>query len=125
MIPKKILIVDDETIVTRPVKVNLEKTGHFIVRAENKATEALATARQFQPDLILLDVMMPEMDGGEVAAQLQEDPALKNVPVVFLTAIVTKQETGGTTTMKGGKVFMAKPINLNELLKCIEENLAH
>jgi CheY-like chemotaxis protein len=53
---------------------------------ENKAAHALATARACQPDLILLDVVMPEMDGGDVAAQIQADPALKHIPIVFLTA---------------------------------------
>ncbi len=122
MTKKKILLVDDEPSITRTVKVNLEKTGRYTVRTENKSADALPAARQFMPDLIFLDVMMPEMDGGEIAALLKDDPTLKNIPIVFLTAIVTKEETGENTTIKGGAKFMAKPIKLDTLIKCIEEN---
>ncbi len=122
MTKKKILLVDDEPSITRTVKVNLEKTGKYVVRTENKAADALPAAKQFMPDLIFLDVMMPEMDGGEVAALLKEDATVKDIPVVFLTAIVSKQETGEDTAVKGGEKFMAKPINLNTLIKVIEEN---
>ncbi len=125
MIKKKILLVDDDASITRTVKVNLEKSGRYVVRTENKAVDAVPAARQFKPDIIFLDVMMPEMDGGEVDALLQEDPTLKNIPVIFLTAIVTKQETGGDApVMKGRERYMAKPINLNALIKCIEDNTA-
>ena len=122
MTKKKILVVDDETSITRTVKVNLEKFGKYVVRTENKGADALPAARQFKPDIIFLDVMMPDMDGGEVDALLQADPTLKNIPVVFLTAIVTKEETGKDTAVKGGEKFMAKPVNLEALVKCIEEN---
>ena len=88
---KKILLIDDEASNTRPMKVNLDRTGRYTVQTENNALHALETARQFKPDLIFLDVMMPDMDGGQVAAQMEIDPALKNVPIVFLTAIVTKK----------------------------------
>ncbi len=122
MTKKKILFVDDETSITRTAKLNLEKLGRYVVRTENKASGALHAAREFKPDIIFLDVMMPEMDGGEVAALLQTDPTLKSIPVIFLTAIVTKEEIGKDTTVKGGEKFMAKPINLDALVKCIEEN---
>jgi CheY-like chemotaxis protein len=122
MTKKKILIIDDETSITRTVKVNLEKLGSYVVRAENKASDALPAARQFMPDIIFLDVMMPEMDGGEVAALLQAEARLKGVPIVFLTAIVTKKETGEGTTVRGHEIFMAKPVNLDTLVKCIEEH---
>ena len=77
---KRILIIDDEASFTRMVKLNLEKTGAFEVREENLALEAVATARAFKPDLILLDVIMPTMDGGDVAAQIQKDRVLRDTP---------------------------------------------
>src|SRR5947209_1406035 len=83
---KRILIIDDEASFARMVKLNLEKTGAFEVRAESKAGYALATAREFKPDLILLDVIMPAMDGGDVANQIKRDRNLKGTPIIFLTA---------------------------------------
>jgi CheY-like chemotaxis protein len=119
---KRIFVIDDEPSITRTMKVNLERTGVYTVGTEIHSPHALAAAREFQPDLILLDVMMPEMDGSEVAAQIQSDPALQRVPIVFLTAIVSKEETGGEYLESGGQTFIAKPANLNALIKCIEEN---
>ena len=122
MTKKRILVVDDEASVTRTVKVNLERTGAYTVRTENRGTAVLAAARQFKPDLILLDVMMPDMDGGDVAAQIQADPDLQHVPVVFLTAIVSRKEVTEEGLESGGHLFIAKPVSLDALIRCIEEN---
>lgn len=119
---KRILLIDDETSNTRPMKVNLERTGRYEIQTENDATHALRTARLFKPDLIFLDVMMPDMDGGQVAAQMEADSGLKHVPIVFLTAIVTRAETGEKGLLKAGRKFIAKPLNLEALVACIEEN---
>lgn len=121
---KRILVIDDEPSITRTMKVNLERTGAYAVRAENHSDRALTTAREFQPDLIFLDVMMPEMDGGALAEQFNADPDLKKVPLVFLTAIVTRQETGVNGAKIGGQTFIAKPLNLEAFRKCIEEHTA-
>ncbi len=83
---------------------------------------ALAAAREFQPDLILLDVMMPEIDGAELATAIQSDPALQHVPIVFLTAILSGKDTGGQYLESGGQTFVAKPVNLETLIQCIEDN---
>ena len=120
MTRKRILIVDDDVIVTRNVKLCLEKTDAFIVRAENSARAAHAAARDFKPDAILLDIMMPEMDGGEVAAQIRADPLLKNTPIIYLTAIVTKNEAHGETPVGLQGRYLAKPVDLEELVSCIE-----
>ncbi len=121
---KRRLIIDDEPAFTRMVKLNLEKTGGFEVREENKATSALATAREFKPDLILLDVIMPTLDGGDLAGQLQKDRLLSTTPIVFLTATVTPREAGPAGSLtRGGAVFIPKPVSLQNLIKCINENL--
>ena len=99
---KRILIIDDEASFTRMVKLNLEKTGAFEVREENKATYALAAAREFKPDVILLDVIMPTMDGGDVAAQIRNDRHLKGTPIIFLTATVSQSEAGDGGLNSGG-----------------------
>jgi len=122
MAMKRILVIDDEASITRTMKVNLERTGVYTVRTENQAAHALAAAREFKPDLILLDVMMPDKDGGEVAGEIKADPDLQHVPIVFLTAIVSRKETGGEYLESGGQTFIAKPADLNSLIQCIEEN---
>jgi DNA-binding response OmpR family regulator len=120
---KRILIIDDEASFTRMVKLNLEKTGSFEVREENKATYALAAAREFKPDLILLDVIMPTMDGGDVAAQFENDKQLKETPIIFLTATVSRREAGAGGFNSGGSLFLAKPVGLETLVKCINEHV--
>src|SRR2546426_9383800 len=119
---KRVLIVDDEASFTRMVKLNLEKTGFFEVREENKATYAIAAAREFKPDLILLDVIMPTMDGGDVAAHIKNDRQLKDIPVVFLTATVSQREAGDVGLNSGGELFLGKPVSVETLIKCINEN---
>jgi two-component system, OmpR family, response regulator len=120
---KRIFIIDDEPGITRGMKVNLERTGAYTVGTENHAAQALATARAFRPDLILLDVMMPELDGAELAGEIQADPALQHVPIVFLTAMVSPKETEGEYLISGGQTFVAKPVSLDALVRCIEESL--
>jgi CheY-like chemotaxis protein len=122
---KKILIVDDEEKFTKYVKLNLESTGKYEVQVENKGSHGLEAAKTFKPDLILLDVMMPDMDGSEVASQLKEDESCKNIPVVFLTAIITEQEIDEKGSDIGGHPFIAKPINLKNLISSIEQNLVN
>ena len=122
-VKKKILVVDDEASITRMLRRNLESTGKFEVRTENSGEAAVATARTFHPDFILLDVMMPGVDGGEVAARLKDDRALANIPVVFLTAIVQKEETAPTGSNIGGCEYLAKPVKMEDLVACIEKHL--
>ena len=117
-----ILIVDNNHDFTRSAKLALEKTGSYFVFEENDATKAHQTAQNLKPDLILLDVAMPETDGGEVAAQIQSDPALQRTAIVFLTALVTKDETRSGVRIEGHP-FLAKPISIPELVAGIERNL--
>ncbi len=119
---RRILIVDNDRESTRLVKILLEKTGRYLVLEENDATKAHQSAQNFRPDLILLDIVMPETDGGEVAAQIQADPELQRTPVIFLTALVTKAETKTGLRIQGHP-FLAKPISIPELINGIEENL--
>jgi two-component system OmpR family response regulator len=117
----RILLVDDEKSVSMCMKINLERTGKFEVQTENYAPNALTTARLFRPDIIVMDVRMPEMEGGEVASQMASDPVLKAVPVVFLTAILNRQEAGINGIMSGKRKVLAKPLDLATLIACIEE----
>jgi len=120
---KRILIIDDEELFTKLVKLNLEKTGKYEVRAENKGAQGLAAAREFKPDLILLDILMEDMEGSEVAAQLKNNADTVDIPVVFLTAVVKKEELASGCEVIGGHPFIAKPVSTNELIACIEKNM--
>ena len=119
MNPKRILIIDDEPQVTRGIRWNLEATKKYKVRELNVADSALATAREFKPDLIILDVMMPGKDGGQVASEIRESSDLKSIPIIFLTATIQPDEQG----LHGGLPFLAKPVDLDELKACIEKHL--
>jgi CheY-like chemotaxis protein len=120
---KRILVVDDEPSITRLLKLNLEKTNDYIVRAENDSEKAIAAAEEFQPDLILLDVMMPGLDGGELASRFQDNPRLKRVPIVFLTAAATKSEIYARGGKVGGLPFLAKPVELAAVVACLKQHL--
>ena len=119
---RRILIVDNDRNSTHLVKVLLEKTGRYLVFEENDSTRAHQTARNFRPDLIFIDVVMPDRDGGEIAAQIQADPELQYTPIVFLTALVTKAEAS-TGLRIDEHSFLAKPIDIQELVKAIEAHV--
>jgi two-component system, OmpR family, response regulator len=120
---KRILAVDDRASNTRLVKLYLERTNDYVVREENDPKAALAAAEEFEPDLILLDVMMPGMDGGDLAVRFKASPKLNTVPIVFLTAAVTKQEVQAGGGQVGGYPFLAKPLVLTEVIACLKHHL--
>lgn len=120
---RRILVVDDEPALTRTVKLVLEQTAHYQVETLNDPNLAVEVARNFQPDLILLDVMMPGKDGGEVAAELRDDPLTRRVPIVFLTAAVQAPEVDSRGGVIGGFAFIAKPVSRVTLIQAIEQNL--
>lgn len=117
----RVFIVDDESGFTRLVKLTLEMGGRYEVLEENDGTRAWLAAREFQPHIIFLDVVMPRTDGGEVAQQIRSDPALASVPIIFLTAIVSQQESSHHF---GGFPFLAKPVSLEAITRCIEKHVS-
>lgn len=120
---RRILLVDDESSFTDALKLYLEMTGRYKVRTVNKGMEAVATAKAFRPDLILLDVIMPDVDGGNVASQLKEERELARVPVLFLTAAISREEVNHKPGFIGGQIFMAKPISAREVQMQIDRML--
>src|SRR6478672_12613417 len=111
----RILTIDDSRDFTYSAKRALERTRRYSVWEENDPAKARQTAQQVKPDLILLDIAMPETDGGEVAARIESDPTLHRTPVVFLTALVTKAEARSGLQIQGHP-FLAKPISIPELI---------
>lgn len=120
---KKILIVDDERNFAEMVKLVLESTDRYKVKIELDSSNALSAAYEYLPDLILLDVIMANAEGPDVAAALREDPVLKEIPIIFLTATVTQKEVDEEGGVIGGHPFVAKPSSLETLLDAIEKNM--
>ena len=118
----RILIIDNSRDFTHSAKLALERTGRYSVWEENEPARAHQTAQRVQPDLILLDIAMPEIDGGEVAARIESDPILHRTPVVFLTALVTRAETRSGLEIQGHPLI-AKPISIPDLVAGIERYL--
>lgn len=88
---RRILIVDDEPGFIKLLKLTLERTGRYQVWEENDPTKAVDAAMKFMPDLILLDFLMPKIDGGRIAEQIRADPHLRKTPIVFLSATVVER----------------------------------
>jgi len=120
---RKILIIDDEPSFTNMVKLNLESSGRYEVAVENKGSEGLNTALEYRPDLILLDVIMPDKEGPDVLRQIRNNEVIGRTPIVFLTATITKDEVESENGSIGGHLFLAKPGTIQDLIECIESEL--
>ncbi|MEO6909036.1 MAG: response regulator [Abditibacteriaceae bacterium] len=115
---QKILVVDDEPHIVRLIQVNLEKQGYTVITASN-GKEALDTVAAEHPDLVVLDVMMPEMDGMEALTRLKENPVTKDIPVILLTA--KAQDADVFEGWKSGAdLYLTKPFNPGELLLFVQ-----
>lgn len=105
------------------VKLSLEKTGEFEVEIENSGSNAVVTAKQFKPDLILLDIIMPDICGGKVAKKIRNEDILKDIPIIFLTATINEGDTVVNEDSAGRNSFLAKPVAPGKLIAFIKENL--
>lgn len=119
--PHRVLVIDDEEGFTKILKMNLERSGAYEVQVENNPRNALAVARDFRPDVILLDIVMPGMDGGDIAGQLAEHPYLRRVPIIMLTALVAQEEANAGAIIQAGPMsVLPKPVNMEMLTRCID-----
>ena len=121
----RVLLVDDEEAFARALKSYLEETRRYEVRIEHSGARGLSAAREFQPDVILLDVIMPDLDGGTVASRMREDESLATTPVIFLTAVVSRNEASTHAGFIGGQWYLAKPISGREVREAIERVINH
>lgn len=103
---KRILLVDDQAFQTASLGAALQRKGH-VVLGENDPTKTLSAAKRFTPDLIVLDVLMGEMDGGKVAALLRADAETRNIPILFLTSLLDADETRAGIVL-GGYPYLPK-----------------
>jgi len=118
----RILLVDDEWEFTSLLKKRLESVGYYRVQEENNPKAAAQAAREFMPDLIVMDVMMPYLDGAEVAATIREDHRFRHVPILFVTSLVSgDHRVDGEYS--GKRKYLPKSLTLGRLIDQIEENL--
>lgn len=119
---KRVVIVDDEEDFTNLVKETLEGTGRYEVIETYEGNKAINVIKKSCPDLILLDLMLPGIDGSHVAIRLREWDVTKDIPIVFLTATVTAEEIDAQKGIIGGHIFLSKPVGLRELIECVDKN---
>jgi len=119
--PKRILIVDDESDVTDLLAYNLKAKG-YTVETLNNPHGSIGLARTFAPDLVILDVMMPDLSGIQVCRMLRADPKLKHVPVIFLTA-KAEEEDRIQGLESGADDYICKPFSVRELVLRVQSLL--
>jgi CheY-like chemotaxis protein len=121
---KKIVLIDDEEDFCYFVKKNLEHTGEFEVITTSNSKKGVELVKKEKPDLVLLDILMPGIDGGSLRQSLSEDKATSDIPVIFLTAVVDREDFGKELIKeRGGQKFLAKPISPDELIGAINKVL--
>ena len=118
---KKILVVDDEEDIASVLLVRLGTHGYDTASAST-GSQALELVKHDKFDLIILDILMPDMNGTEVAQILRDDPKTKDIPIIFLTALGTQQEGPGYS-ISGSSILFAKPYDPIELMTKIDELL--
>ena len=123
MAKRRILVVDDDVNLSRLAAVILESSGKYDVMVVNQSHRAIAAALQFQAEALLLDVDMPGLSGGDLALEAARDSRLRDVPILFLTGLLSHAETGHGSIKSGGKQFLAKPVNPEELLASMDSLL--
>ena len=120
MSERRVLIVDDDVNLSRLAGMILENSGKYEVMIVNESVRALPAALQFRPDVMLLDVNMPGKDGGDLAREAAGDPHLRDIPILFLTGLVSHREAGASPLERGGMTFLVKPVEPALLLATID-----
>ena len=116
MIKRRVLVVDDDVNLSRLAGMILESSGRYEVMIVNNSAQALPAALRFEPQVMLLDVDMPGKGGGELAREAGYDARLRDIPVLFLTGLVSHDEAGDAPVESGGMRFLAKPVEPSVLV---------
>ena len=116
----KVLIVDDEKLIQITTKLVLESAGHDVLTAGD-GENAIETAKSDRPDLILLDIMMPGIDGWETLSRLKEDPVTEDIPVIVFTA---REHSRGKQLARDMKAvdYLQKPFEADDLIALVEQH---
>jgi len=121
----KVLLIDDEVDFTELLAENLADSG-YEVRQVNDPTKAVSAALSFMPDICVIDLVMPRMDGGDVVTALKGNQSLSCIPVLMLTALVEENPADpGELQMKGGLPFISKTSDLEVIINGIKTQLGH
>jgi DNA-binding response OmpR family regulator len=120
---KIVLMIDDEENFCQMVKKNIELTGEFEVHIATNGDDGIRLAREIRPDLILLDIVMPAMDGADVISIIRNDKSIEDTPIVFLTSVVREEEVSSQTSFTRGYSLLAKTASVGELIACIKKNV--
>lgn len=118
---KKILIVDDDSINLKMLRSIFNSNEYHVLQASG-GYEAVNIAKNDHPDLIILDIVMPDIDGGEVASILKNDLSTQNIPIIFLSSLIKKEEEKCSSTQEG-VYLMAKPFDRDALLNKVREHI--
>jgi CheY-like chemotaxis protein len=119
MSKRRVLIVDDDVNLSRLSGMILENSGQYEVMIINQSIRALPAALHFRPDVMLLDVDMPGKDGGDLAREAANDSRLRDIPVLFLTGLVSSAEAGAAPLERAGMTFLSKPVEPALLLATV------
>jgi len=117
---RRILIVDDNRPWAETLKLRLEEVADYEICIESDSRRAVTVGREFRPHCVLLDIQMPCLDGGDVAARYGRDPDLRHIPIAFLTGMLTEKEANARRKDQHGQVFFPKMVNIPDLVKFIE-----
>jgi len=117
---EKILVIDDDIISQNMLRSTLTQAGYSVVVASD-GKEGLEKAAQEHPGLIILDIMMPGMDGGEVAGFLQIDNKTSKIPIIFLSSLITENKKK-SNSWKESIIYLSKPYNRDDLLNEVKKH---
>ncbi|HTY44749.1 MAG TPA: response regulator [Patescibacteria group bacterium] len=120
---KKILIVDDEVDSVHFLEKILRRKNYEVI-STTKGAEAEALAKKHLPDIAILDIVMPDMEGSEVAAALRQHPAMASIPIILLSGMVVRKEEQSLKDVPGKQYVLAKPVTSPEIIEVVEKALA-
>lgn len=118
---KKVLVIDDETELVKAVTVRFKASGYEVISALD-GKEGIGKAKEFKPDLVLLDIIMPKMDGYEVCKRLKNNADTKDIPILIFTAY-DQQDLERKCILAGASVVIMKPFETTELLESVNKLL--
>jgi len=121
---KKVMVIDDEPDFLSIVKTNLEETNNYEVKTLSSAKNLISEVYSFEPDVILLDMLMPAVGGVEACAMLNDDPVGKNIPIIIISALFKDQDKY-SAYKEGINDYLVKPVGKNDLIAAIEKAIGH
>lgn len=117
---KHLLLVDDDPAYTLLLKSGLERTGHYRIESCNEPENALHLASQMLPDAILLDILMPGRDGGDIFREMRQNPLLQGIPTIMLTSLVCTHEVSWQGYVRSGEMLlMSKMSSISKIHECL------